>query len=106
MKEKMCQYIKYMLGGSKFWLGRSMKDAHSHLKISEDHFDVYYRSFTTTLKQIKTPVKIMQVLMKKVNELREDIVNKEEPEVKEDQSVSLFTVLGEEQGIQGIVKLA
>jgi len=26
----------------------------------------------------------MQVLMKKVNELREDIVNKEEPEVKED----------------------
>ncbi len=59
LKEKMSQYLKYILGGSEFWLGRSMKDSHKHLKITENHFDNYYKAFTSTLRKIKTPVKIM-----------------------------------------------
>ncbi len=77
----MCQYLKYVLGGSDFWLGRSIKDSHKHLKISEDHFDIYYKAFTATLRQIKTPVKIMQVLTKIVNELRDEIISSGEPEM-------------------------
>lgn len=72
-----------MLGGSEFWLGRSIKDSHKDLKITEDHFDIYYKTFTATLKQIKTPVKIMQVLTKKINELREEIVFSGQPEVEQ-----------------------
>lgn len=72
-----------MLGGSEFWLGRSIKDSHKDLKITEDHFDIYYKTFTSTLKQIKTPVKIMQVLTKKINELREEIVFSGQLEVEQ-----------------------
>lgn len=72
-----------MLGGSEFWLGRSIKDSHKDLKITEDYFDIYYKTFTSTLKQIKTPVKIMQVLTKKINELREEIVFSGQLEVEQ-----------------------
>jgi truncated hemoglobin YjbI len=75
--------MKYLLGGSEFWLGRTMKDSHKHLKISEDQFDIYYKAFTATLRQIKTSVKIMQVLTKKVNELRDEIISSGEPEIEE-----------------------
>lgn len=95
----MLNYFKFLLGGSKFWLGRSMSEAHAQLQIPEAHFDLYYKNFTTTLKQMKVPIKVMQTLMKKVNELRDEIIFTGEPALKEEVSVSLFTVLGEEQGI-------
>jgi len=55
----MCLFVKYLLGEQKFWLGKPMKEAHQHLKITEEHFDIYYKTFTNALKSIKTPIKIM-----------------------------------------------
>ena len=47
LNAKICEYFKYLLGGSKFWFGKSMKEAHKHLKMKEEHFDIFYKLFIT-----------------------------------------------------------
>ena len=50
---------------------------------------------------MKVPIKIMQTLIKKINEFRVDFVkNESEAEEESEKPVELLKVLGEEAGIQ------
>jgi hypothetical protein len=69
-KERKKQYLKYLLGGQDFWIGQSIFRAHQKLKIKDEHFDVYYRILLIELKRVKLPVKTLQLVAKKLNDLR------------------------------------
>ena len=70
----MREYFKYLLGGSKFWIGRPLKDSHAHLGITEEHFDKFYSFFSKQLKTMKVNIRIVSAILKKVNELREEVI--------------------------------
>jgi hypothetical protein len=42
--------------------------------IKDEHFDIYYRMLLIELKRVKLPVKTLQVIAKKLNDLRSQIV--------------------------------
>lgn len=73
-KERKKQYLKYLLGGQDFWIGQPIFRAHQKLKIKDEHFDIYYRMLLIELKRVKLPVKTLQVIAKKLNDLRCQIV--------------------------------
>ena len=40
-KEKFKIFFTFLTGGSKFWVGKSMKDAHKGLHINDELFDAF-----------------------------------------------------------------
>ena len=50
LKEKLCQFFKFQLDGSRFYIGKPMADVHRNLGISDEIFDRCCEVFTACLK--------------------------------------------------------
>ncbi|EAR82986.2 protozoan/cyanobacterial globin family protein (macronuclear) [Tetrahymena thermophila SB210] len=76
-KQKQMQkaFLAMALGGPKEYKGRNMKDAHSHLNLTDEHFDVTVGHLIGTLKQLNVDDKIIKQIGVQIEPLRKDIVS-------------------------------
>ena len=49
LADKYVQYIKFLFGGQKFYIGRSLAEVHKDLGITDEQFDVASRTFVISL---------------------------------------------------------
>ena len=68
--ELVCQ----VTGGPQKYLGRSMKESHKHLNITEKEWDAMASDFKTTLDKFKVPAKEQEELFAIVGSTKADIV--------------------------------
>jgi hemoglobin len=61
-------------GGPCKYTGRSMKDAHEHLDITQGQWDAMVADFRATLNQFKVPPREQQELITIVGSTKNDIV--------------------------------
>ena len=53
LKEKYVQYIKFLFGGSKYYVGRSLAEVHANLRITDEQFDDASDAFLAALQKFK-----------------------------------------------------
>ena len=51
-KEKYVQFLIYMMSGSQFYIGKSVKKVHRKLEITNAMFDGVMRGLSSSLKQM------------------------------------------------------
>ena len=70
-KYKMLQYFKFLAGGSKRYLGKSLEDVHRHMGISEALFDKSKDIILAAMKKMRPrPVSVLIDFMKRIEGLR------------------------------------
>lgn len=73
-RQHQTNFISYVLGGPKKYEGKSMKDSHAHLKISNKDFDKVAFHLTNALKHHGVDGTDLSDTMKIVETTRADIV--------------------------------
>lgn len=108
LKEKLCQFFKFQLDGSRFYIGKPMADVHRNLGISDEIFDKACEVFTVSLKKLKPKYKVFKEFIKRISNLRSEIcfppvTEKVVVEPTDLTEESLFNCLGQEIGIRNII---
>jgi len=71
LQEKLCQYFKFKLDGSRYYIGKSMTEVHKNLGISDQVFDSACEIFTSSVKKMKPKLKVMREFVKRINGIRD-----------------------------------
>jgi hemoglobin len=74
LKFRLTALVCQATGGPEVYNGRSMKEAHAHLNISEEEWDVMVADFLTTLNQFEVPEKEQKELLAIIAPTKADIV--------------------------------
>ena len=74
LKFQVTALVCQVTGGPQTYNGRSMKDAHRHLNITEAEWDAMARDFVAVLDQFKVPKAEQDELLAIVGSTRGDIV--------------------------------
>lgn len=117
LKEKLCQFFKWKLDGSRFYIGKPMPEVHRNLGITDEIFDKACEVFTASLKKLKPKLRVMREFVKRVGGIRDQIVfppASEEADQKceefelspGEEGAHLLKFLGEETGLRNIVDSA
>jgi len=76
LKFQVTALVCEVTGGPCKYTGRTMKESHSHLNITEKEWDAMVADFTTTLNQFKVPAGEQKELINIVAKTKPDIVTK------------------------------
>ena len=74
LKFQVTALVCQVTGGPQMYKGRTMKDAHQHLKITEREWDAMVKDFVATLDQFKVPKAEQTELLTIVGSTKGDIV--------------------------------
>jgi len=74
LKFQVTALVCQVTGGPQMYNGRTMKDAHQHLKITEREWDAMVKDFVATLDQFKVPKAEQTELLTIVGSTKGDIV--------------------------------
>jgi hemoglobin len=74
LKYRVTELVCQVTGGPQKYSGRSMKDAHKHLNITEKEWDAMAADFKKTLDKFKVPEKEQKELFDIVGTTKADIV--------------------------------
>lgn len=74
LKYRVTELVCQATGGPQKYSGRSMKDAHKHLNITEKEWDAMVAAFKVTLDKFQVPVKEQNELIAIVATTKGDIV--------------------------------
>ncbi|GMU94578.1 group I truncated hemoglobin [Ignavibacterium album] len=74
LKFRVTALVCQVTGGPEVYTGRSMKDAHKHLNITEKEWDAMVADFKKTLDKFKVPQKEQNELFAIVGSTKSDIV--------------------------------
>ena len=74
LKYHVTALVCQVTGGPCQYVGRSMKDSHAHLNITEKEWDAMVADFVATLNQFKVPQKEQDELLTIVGTTKGDIV--------------------------------
>jgi truncated hemoglobin YjbI len=102
LKKKVVDYISSQTGGPYKYEGKSMKEVHKGMGITDAQFDAFARDFQVALEKNKVQPDDVQVLLDAVESTRKDIVEKK-PKEKEPAAKALWDRLGGEAGVKKIV---
>lgn len=116
LKYKLQMFFKWKLDGAPFYIGKTMYEAHKTLGITDEVFDRASGIFATALRRIKPKMKVFREFVKRVGDLRPEIViplpagqknscmsKCDENEEEEDEEIDLLAGLGDESGLRQIV---
>jgi truncated hemoglobin YjbI len=79
LKKGLVDLIGMVTGGPQKYTGRSMKEVHAGMQITQAEFDAAGADLKATLNKFKVPAKEQDELMKIVGSTAPDIVEKKEP---------------------------
>ena len=74
LKYRVTELVCEVTGGPQKYTGRSMKDSHKHLNITEKEWDAMVADFKVTLNKFKVPTKEQEELIGIVATTKADIV--------------------------------
>lgn len=74
LKAHQRSFLAAAIGGSEIYAGRSMKEAHAPLGISQKHFDRVVGHLVDTLTELSVPAEIIGEIGSKLIPLQEEIV--------------------------------
>lgn len=74
LKYRVTELVCQVTGGPQKYTGRSMKDSHVHLNITEKEWDAMVADFKLTLNKFKVPQKEQEELIAIVGSTKPDIV--------------------------------
>ena len=74
LKYRVTELVCEVTGGPQKYTGRSMKDSHKHLNITEKEWDAMVADFKVTLNKFKVPEKEQGELIGIVATTKADIV--------------------------------
>ena len=74
LKYHLTSMVCWATGGPEAYTGRSMKDSHAHLNITEEEWQVFLADFKTTLDKFKVPEAEQKELFAIVESTKADIV--------------------------------
>ncbi len=78
LKFRVTSMVCQATGGPQKYTGRSMKDSHKHLNITEREWEAMMADFKVTLDKFEVPEKEQNELIKIVESTKKDIVLKSE----------------------------
>jgi truncated hemoglobin YjbI len=102
LKKKVVDYISSKTGGPYKYEGKSMKEVHKGMGITDAQFDAFARDFQVALEKNKVQPEDVQALLDAVESTRKDIVEKKAKE-KGPAAKALWDRLGGEAGVKKIV---
>lgn len=73
--EHQQRFISFALGGPNKYKGKSMREAHSHLNLTEEHFSLVAKLLTEALRKNGVNEKDICSVMKVVESTHDDILN-------------------------------
>ncbi len=73
LQEKLCQFFKFKLDGSRFYIGKPMPEVHKNLGITDEVFDNACQIFTNSVKKMKPKLKVMREFVKRIGGIRNEI---------------------------------
>ncbi len=76
LKYRITSMVCQATGGPQKYTGRSMKDSHKHLNITEREWEAMIADFKVTLDKFKVPAKEQNELINIVESTKKDIVMK------------------------------
>jgi len=74
LKYRVTELVCQVTGGPCTYTGRSMKDSHAHLNITEKEWQALLHDFRQSLEKFKVPEKEQQELIAIVESTKKDIV--------------------------------
>lgn len=103
VSEKFKQYMTFLTGGSQHWIGKSMKDTHAKLGVTDEQFDKFVQYTVDTLKEMKVKMDCLKETVVLINTIREQVVIKEDP-ISEQKPLTIYDHLGQMNGINKITE--
>ena len=76
LKKMLVEFVGMATGGPQKYTGKSMKDVHKGMKITQDEFNASAGDLKATLDKFKVPAKEQEELLKIVGSTAPDIVEK------------------------------
>ncbi len=73
-KYLVTEMVCWAAGGPQKYTGKTMKDSHEHLDITEDEWQVFLKDFQDSLDKFQVPAAEQQELMAIVESTKSDIV--------------------------------
>ena len=73
-KQKM--FLTYAFGGMPNYSGKSMREAHKHLKLNDEHFNIIVQHLGNTLNELKVPADLIKEVAAIAESVRNDVLNK------------------------------
>ena len=74
LKHRVTELVCQVTGGPEKYNGRTMKDSHAHLNITEGEWQAMVSDFVSTLNEFKVPEKEQKELLDIVGSTKKDIV--------------------------------
>jgi truncated hemoglobin YjbI len=74
LKFKLYHFFRWKLDGAPHYIGKTMYEAHKNLGITDEIFDKASTIFTTQLRRIKPKMKVFREFVKRVGDMRGEIV--------------------------------
>jgi hemoglobin len=73
LKSHQRSFISAAIGGPAPYLGRNMRDAHAHLRVTPEHFDRVVGHLVDTLTDLDVPAPAIDAIGAKLAPLKDDI---------------------------------
>lgn len=78
-KRKMSSFLTNIFGGPSLYLGKTMRKAHKQVVengLNDEHVDAMVECVSATLKELDIDTKIINKVMEKIEEHRDDVLGR------------------------------
>lgn len=75
------------------------------VRISEEHFEAFYKEFSKQLKTMKVGIKVVSAILKKVNLLRDEIISSGGDLSESKSSLSLEQLMEDSKACEQMIEL-
>lgn len=74
--KKQKVFLTFAFGGAPNYSGKNMREAHKHLKLTDDHFNAVMENLAATLTELKVPNELIAEAAKIAESTRTDVLNR------------------------------
>lgn len=76
MHQKQKAFLAYAFGAPHHYTGQDMRNAHSHLKLKEEHFNAVAEHLKATLEELNVRKELINEVLTIALATKEDVLNK------------------------------
>ncbi|MFL0800031.1 MAG: group 1 truncated hemoglobin [Agarilytica sp.] len=73
---KQKAFLTMAFGGPNSYTGKDMREAHKHMKLTEEHFNAVAENLVGTLKELKVPEDAIDEVVTIALSVKDDVLNK------------------------------
>lgn len=74
-RNKQKRFLAYVFGANETWGGKSMRDAHAHMKLTDEHFTAVAGHLQGTLQELGVPAELIGEVMTIAASTHDDVLN-------------------------------